>query len=495
MKIIVDSNRAKIEDCPRSISKMLYEKLAYRHPEYYFSTLYQAGKWDGYIRKFSKATNSFPPGLLHRALFYIKRTKQKVTVLDKRILFKINHDEVLKNIDEFALIPRPYQIDGLLKGVYNPYMIFWWATAAGKTVEFSLLISAFRKNGIFRKTLIIVSTIDLAQQHKKDLEFFLGTEIGLIMEGNLNIKPVTVAVINTLWHKGVKQKKLEVRKYLNGIEHLILDETHHAIESKMMKQTIKQCKKTRARHGFSGSPYSLTIDDKELESITGPVLSKVTMSHLIQEGWVSKPIVTIIDYDADFDSSSVFQIAYKKYIVENTFRNNIIVEKALYYYNKGNKTVLILIKQIKHGLILLDMLKDKGVEYDDVDFIHGSSSKSKRNEAKERFEKKDIKILIASSIWNEGINVPTIDVMIKADGGGAGNLKKDKGIRSLVQQIGRVIRKSVSQSGEVDLNKESFVHIYDFNDVCHKDLMSQSKNRILTYELEPEYIIKREKYA
>jgi len=767
MKIIVDSVRGKIFDCPKDLSKNLYTLCSYRHPQYQFSNAYLNGVWDGYIRKYT-TNNSFPSGLLFRITQFLNKKNIKYELLDTRKKFKIDEKVVLENIEKFGLILRPYQIDGLIMGINNPYMIFWFATASGKTVVFSSLITAFKAKNKFRKTLILVALTDLAFQHREEVGKLLGTKMGLIEEGRFEPEDITVSVINTLWNRAIKKKDNRVLKYLENVEYLIVDECfdgkqvvlmpdgsqkiikriiedkdeyvmslssngilekkrvlrwisrpyfgkmlrikfrnlrgkyssivctpshkffledeslvradklkkfdwvkfvvrrdkgclvnlksqngrhlsggrrifcitlsklnehishlstlsglskkivkekidrilkiidlkkgriaehllvyalvhdihllekklghdinihhvnnnhydnkienlelhshgdhsrisgnqyssspkdleiseafvlsveevknvqtftkcvynleieetnryfvncvlvsncHHVVESKMMKQVINKCKNTIARHGFSGSPYSLTIDDIELECYTGPPLSKVTLSDLIREGWISRPHVYILKYEFPFMKGVYYQTAYKKGIVKNEIRNRMIVDICKNKYLNSDKTILILIRMIQHGKILKDMLLDSGIENSDLEYVHGSTPKFVRSGVKEKFRNKEIRIVIASQIWNEGVNIPSVDVLIKADGGGGHEIKGDKGVRSVVQQIGRVLRKPLNGI-DVDTSIENIVEIYDFNDNIHKDLARHSKNRIDTYKMEKEFVIHEEK--
>lgn len=492
----VNSIKGQILNCSSDISFDLYEKLSYQAYNYQFSDQYINGFWDGKIRKFSRKTNSFSSGLLYRVLIYLKKKKIPYILEDTRKKFYWDEETIYENMEDFKFSLRPYQVDGLIMGLNHPYMIYWWATSSGKTVQFSALISSLKINGNFRKTLVLVSNKDLAAQHRIEMEDMLGVKIGRIEEGKFEPKLVTVAVINTLWQGALKKKNKNFIKYLGDIEHLISDEAHHIIDSKMFKQTIAKCTKTVARHGFSGSPFSLTTDDLELESITGPPLSRVSMSDLILGGWVSRPVIYMIKYDSSWlHHASNHAEVYRKKIVEELVRNEIIIDIVNEEYIKNNQIVLILVRIIDHGKILSKMLIDSGIPKDEFVFIHGSTPDYSRMKVKEGMKKGDFRLVIASQIWNEGIDVPSINVLIKADAGGGKEIQDNRGIRSVIQQTGRVIRKPINQEeGDVDISIENLVKIYDFFDETHKDLLRHSINRINTFSMEKEFIIRKVKY-
>jgi superfamily II DNA or RNA helicase len=490
LRINLDSSRGNIEFCSEELAKELNTLCSYRVNGYQYSDLYLNGFWDGFVRRFSLKTKTFPAGLVGRIINYLDDKKISYNLFDSRKKASWSKEEVIKNIKEFSLILRPYQLKAVVKGLNNPYMIFWHATSAGKTVIFCALIKALSNVGNYKKTLILVSNKDLSAQHRDELGSMLDTKIGLIEEGRFEPEQISVAVINTLWNKAINKKNKDVINYLKSIDHLILDEAHRAIDSKMFKNTIKLCKNTSMRHGFSASPYSLTTDDLELECLTGQPLSRVSLSSLIKEGWVSRPEINIIKYESPTVPYGAYNSIYKKGITDNERRNQIISEIVLDEFNKG-KQILVLVRTIKHGIILRDLFLESGIPKEVLAYIHGSTDPYIRKETKKNFKKKLLNVVIASQIWNEGIDIPSINVLIKADAGGAQETEGEKGLRSVIQQIGRSVRKEIKiDKKDVDPDEESIVSVYDFFDSCNRILNSHSLNRYDTYSLEKEFVIK-----
>jgi superfamily II DNA or RNA helicase len=493
----VGSLRGKLINCPKKVEYQINKACSYYAENYQFADAYIDGKWDGKIKKYSLSYHTFPSGLMYRICQILKNNKLLYEIQDSRKTFEWTEARVIKNLKHFKFQLRPYQVDGLIRGLNVPYMVYWWATSAGKTVQFAATITALKMDR-FRRTLIVVSTKDLARQHREELGSMLRMKIGLIEEGRFEPEDVTVAVINTLWNKSVQNKNRTVINYLNKIEHLILDEAHHTIDSKMFKQTVRKCSGTIARHGFSGTPFNLSTSDLELESVTGPPLSRVTMSFLIKEGFVSRPEITMFKYDSpNLSKGLMYASAYAKGIVDSEIRNEIVSAVALHEYNHIDEpTILIIIRIIRHGKILKDLLEDAGIYPDDIRFIHGSTPDETRMMVKNEFKNKDVRVVIASSIWVEGIDIPTVGVLISADGGGGKEITDTKGIRSVIQKTGRVIRKPILP-GEIDVRTdiENIVRIYDMVDSCEKNLLRHSINRFLTFKMEPEFRVEEVKYA
>ena len=79
--------------------------------------------------------------------------------------------------------------------------------------------------------------------------------------------------------------------------------------------------------------------------------------------------------------------------------------------DKGN-SVLISVRQINHGEIIYKLLKDK--YKDKVVFLNSKVASSKVSEVLQQLFRKEVLIVIATSLINEGINVPSLDTLIFA---------------------------------------------------------------------------------
>jgi superfamily II DNA or RNA helicase len=89
----------------------------------------------------------------------------------------------------------------------------------------------------------------------------------------------------------------------------------------------------------------------------------------------------------------------------------------------------VLFKQIKHGEILLEKLQDANVK---CAMLYGNDSLDKRNEIKQDLVNKKIDLVLASTIFDIGLDLPELNALILCGGG-------KSSIRAL-QRIGRVLR-------------------------------------------------------
>ena len=147
------------------------------------------------------------------------------------------------------------------------------------------------------------------------------------------------------------------------------------------------------------------------------------------------------------------------------------------------RPTLVFVTSIDHGHILKDMFIKSGLEPDDIRFIFGGSKNKDRKESISDFREGKFKVLIGSTIFDAGVNIPAIAGAVVA---GAGNADI-----TIIQKIGRAARncdyeKILGYTPKFlkDEGRKRSV-IYDFLDVNVCYFRNQAKNRY--YTLKKEY--------
>ena len=151
-------------------------------------------------------------------------------------------------------------------------------------------------------------------------------------------------------------------------------------------------------------------------------------------------------------------------IVRSDSRNTAIANTAKDHLFAGDR-VMILTRIIEHGKILQRMLSSE--RNAKAVFLSGISETWEREKIKKKFNDEGGFILISSPIFDEGVDIPEINVLIKANAG--------KSEVKLIQNTGRGLRKKKDDSKLV---------VYDFNDIGWKYLSKHSKDRIKVYRKE-----------
>lgn len=445
------------------IVNLLDDALAIENKGAHFSPAVQAGHWDGRRHMFFKDGQTFPKGLMPRL---------------KKLLREAGY-KVMKTKDERDRLPGELQLSrvkpGMLVGialrddqirVINAALkqgcgLLHCATGAGKTeIGAAILKVLFEK-----RTLFLVHTKQLLKQARERIALRLGTieeYIGIIGDGSFDPKHITIATVQSLTRaQGAAQKKV-IAKYLKTIDVLILDETHHASAKSFYK--LVQRIDAPWRFGMSGTPFGLA-DGKGLmvEAAFGPVAERVTNQELIDKGVNAKPTIHMVEIETEIATDLDWQSVYKEGIVLNVQRNKAVVKWATKYAKK-NWPTLVIVRELWHGDNLAEELRRAEVPHA---FVHGQMSTDEVERQKVRLVEGKIQVLIASPIFGEGVDIPSVRALIIADGG--------QSTANVLQKVGRGLR---AKKGD------NRVDVVDFIDLGHRWLARHSQERISLYEHE-----------
>jgi len=416
-------------------------------------------KQKGYVTYFTQ-DNEFPTGWTARYYRIItKKLNMKVKVVDKRRQPSSNPNP-LPIKEGFKL--RYYQEEAFKNASKVKRGILHHATGSGKTPLAGYMLA---KWGL--KSIYVVPDRTLLNQAIGDFINDVGIPkkyIGKIGDKVYEPRQITVATIQSLWSL-YKQKEPNFMKFISDVDVLFFDESHHIkMDSKgQPKNTyfyLAMAIDAHYRFGLTatpGDPHS--IDRRTLEGATGRVLHHVSSSELINEGYLTKPYIWMIRCPADRISD--WKTTYDVNIVESEYRNEVISKLAHFFESKGLSVVVSVNLVQKHAEPLHIMIPGSKI-------LTGKSDG--RTQALEAFKRKEYHILITTLI-KEGVNIPSMDVIINAAGG-----KSDK---KTVQQTGRVLRTNKDKNAAI---------LIDFFDDDEKGiLIKHSRKRKRQYELEEEF--------
>jgi superfamily II DNA or RNA helicase len=199
-----------------------------------------------------------------------------------------------------------------------------------------------------------------------------------------------------------------------------------------------------------------------LEGLIGPVIGQLSLSDGVSLGILAKPRIKVlkIPYSHKIRELRTYQDVYEQGIVQNKERNEIIVSTTLNFIKEKN-TVLIFVSKIEHGKIISTLLKNKQI---DAPFVYGNTEEEERKALKNALQRKERPCIIASTVWQTGINIPSLNVLINASGG-----KSDV---TTLQKIGRALRTT---------DEKKTVWIVDCFDQSHPHLISHFAHRFCLY--------------
>jgi superfamily II DNA or RNA helicase len=479
-KIIVFDNSCKLFSNDAELYQQLNKLLSFTIQGAEFSQAYKGHinefgdfvSWDG-RRYLMSSTGKFPIGLLQRVLKFFEEKKIEVEIVDnKNSKTPIKEIDISKKLKDINMVPRPYQINIANEAVKHDRGIIKAATGCGKTLCTTLITAKFGK-----PTLIMVIGTDLLYQTHNVFSKIFDEEIGIIGDGHCNIKNINIASVWTISsalgimekcslddsdekEKEVSSEKFQdIKKMLLSARVVIIDEAHVCAAPTLVG--ISQNIKAEHVYGMSASPWRDDNQDMLIEAFLGKRIIDLSAKDLIKQGYLVKPIIRFLVPKYYPYKSGVYQKIYAKYITENEQRNGMIVTGAIKMIEQG-LVPLVLFNSIKHGDILYKQLKDKVP----TALLSGKHPSKVREKIKKDIENGKIKCIIASKIFDWGLDLPILSGLIIGSAG-------KSSVRAL-QRIGRVIRPYPGKK---------FAAIIDFADQAPY-LCEHAKKRKEIYETE-----------
>lgn len=443
-----------------------------------FSPAFREGKWDGYMRFYDKYRN-FNYGLFDRVAKHL-------TGLG--INWKIQDD--FKPIQIISdLNPKLYQHqnEGVKAWFADPFGIIQIPTRAGKTI----LAAEIIRVGEFDSVIFFVDNQLLLEQAIGDFSKYLHIsrdKIGCIQGDTFDIKPITVAMIQTCQsirfgemrlkkrnrkapialeklkadRKVIRQRRALFEAYMKDVNLTIVDEVQE-YSSEERISVVQMAENIVGQLCLSASPYKSEreLDNINIESLAGKIVYKISPQTLKERGILAHEDVLLLrmHHGTNRNLKLTLEDNYRNYeekiIIKNERRNNILVNVLQICRSLGLKT-LVLFAKVPHGKYIQQITGDE--------LVSGETKLDIRITTKDRFLKRKGGVLLATNIFNKGITLPEAEVMINAGGG----LERS----NVTQKKGRV-------GGVTDTKKKAI--IMDFVDISTY-FGSHSLNRIAEYE-------------
>jgi len=431
----------------------LYDKLSIFYENYWHMPKYKSGEWDGKYN-FLDYKGKFPTGLLSYIYEHLVDLGHTVEIEDVRedpyVGPKLGSFDVSLDGIEF----RGYQKETIAQAVVRQRGILELPTGSGKT---EIAIGITKTLGL--RTLYLVHTKDLLHQ-TYDRFIKRGAEnVGRVGDGyseqNANIVIATVQTLSN-WFKDAIQT---TKWWLAEFECIFLDECHHASANTWYILAM-HCHNAFYRFGLSGTPLKRgeLANMKLIACIEDAIYSLPTKD--LQKAGDLCPIQINMIENKEVSYQSKWHDVYSDAVVNSEHRNSMIVKLAIKHFLNGDK-VLILVREITHGNNLYNMLDSCGVI---TTFLKGSVSSEAREAWKKKFEDDDYPnfVLLATTIFDEGVDLPAVNVIIQGTGG--------KSEVKTIQRTGRGLRKKLDGGG---------LTVYDFIDSSeYLDKYSEQRMRI-----------------
>lgn len=435
-------------------------------------------KWDGVHRLLTDEL-VFPIGLLKRVQEFYRVSQRLVETIDIRpIKTPPTAINIIPALKALGKEPYPYQLEAATITQNEDHGIIRLATGGGKSIVAALMTANFGK-----RTIIYVIGTDLLYQMHKFFSSIFDHKIGIIGDGNCDIQDINIASVWTIGKSlGLKkneilteteeensvdpQKYKDIHQMLIDSKVHIFDECHLAACSTI--QTIAKNINPEHIYGMSASPWRDDNADLLIECILGKNIVDISASYLIERGFLVKPIIKFLKVPSlEGQSKKAYQTVYKDYIIDNSIRNGLVLRGAEKLVEQNYQT-LVLYNKLEHGSALYQQLSKRIP----CILLSGKDSSEVRGLAKSRLENREVNCIIASKIFDIGVDLPSLSGLIIAGGG-------KSSVRTL-QRIGRVIRKYPGklQSAVIDFYDQA-PHLKDHSNERRKIYSTEEKFEIV----------------
>lgn len=361
------------------------------------------------------------PGFTARIANHLKGEGYALSFKDLRTpLPAFNMDKAMQRL-------RPYQYEVAYQALMSGGGIISCPCGFGKTHVIAALLNAFDRNElIYRNTPLSVVTavdLDICRKNYEELKSILGKDrdVGLIMSGvKKHSDDIQVISLDSLHHLNPTE-----------IGILAVDEAHMIATGKRTERIMAVTK--AAKWGFSATPTG-RFDGGDLvtEGLLGPIIYESTYADGVKSGalvpctvyWVKcpEPVVGIDRYlkyktrmgklnqGIELNRNLSRAVASLLDRIPDMYQT-LAIMPHLQQMNEIcaiNRNIPIV-----HGETSDDKLKESG--YRELHAV----SKKEREDIYKRFESNELKKLMATYVYKQGVNFPSLSVMICPGGGGS----------------------------------------------------------------------------
>ena len=346
---------------------------------------------------------------------------------------------------------RPYQaeaVEKMRRGVQGTVVM---PCGGGKTVAGTAAIGA-----VDQPTLVVVHTHDLLEQWRETIRRILGVEAGVVAEGGCDPSAVTVATVQTLVR--LPFDRLDALAARFGC--VIVDEAHHAPASTF--QAVLSRMPARYRYGLTATPQREDGLTSLLDFTLGERLFEISYAELVAQGYLDSPEVRPVYSSFSFAyAGPEDHQACMSALVDDAERNDLVAELAAREAREGH-SVLVLSGRVEHCRRLARLIAGHGVR---AEVLVGAVKKPERRRILEELRAGDLPVVVASTLADEGLDVPRLDRIVLAFPG------RTKG--RTAQRIGRLMRPHPDKQGAV---------LFDIVDAAVPPLLRQYRERRRIYE-------------
>lgn len=302
------------------------------------------------------------------------------------------------------------------------------ATGLGKTVVLAEAVSSlYRDERIpHGRTLVLAHTRELVNQLHQSFWYQLPKWVPThqFTEGErpLHWEGITFATIQSVMARASDLPEFGL---------VIVDEAHH-IGADMFQRTLRELKPAMLA-GSTATPWR--GDGYDIDSLLGPPLIRVGIAEGLQRGFLSEVDYRLLADNLDWDvvqtlsthNYSLKQLNRKLLIPTRDEQAARLIKQA--FEEEARQSGLVFSPTIAHANAIAAVLRRYGLR---AESISTALAPRERDKLMSRFRKGDIDILASVDLFNEGVDVPDVDIVCF--------MRTTHSRRIFVQQLGRGLR-------------------------------------------------------
>lgn len=363
-------------------------------------------------------------------------------------------------IDSLNISLRPYQKECVQKMIDRVQGIVQMPCGAGKTTTatVAMLVSG-------ESSIVLTHTREILDQWVQTIERIGGKKVRVISSENKKISllplkkgEIAVAMIQTVTSKIKSPDSQSMKAFLRSAGCVVTDEAHH-VPAEQWK-AIVDFVSARYRWGLTATPDRSDGLGFMLNVFIGPLLYKVSTKFLIDNQYLQSPTIIPVctgytpkKTDYGFVKGNRNTLNYTKAvssICKDRDRNRLIRDIVVSACKKNRQT-LVLVSRKSNASTIYKILAKVGIR---SCVMTSDVSSDNRDLALKLFRKNSIKVIIATQLADEGLDVPNIDCIVSA------SPAKHHG--RVLQRVGRALRLGGSNPIIFDLVDEQEFR-YQFN--------------------------------
>ena len=359
---------------------------------------------------------------------------------------------------------RGYQSQAVLSSTEKGHGVIQAPCGAGKTAIGVGIISMIKK-----KTLVLVHTGDLLSQWAERIEEWTpNVSVGMKGLGKDIDGDVVVATVQTL----SRMKWSELYEWSKQFGVCILDEAHHGPARTYIE--VMSAIPSKYRFALTATPKRKDGLHPFIHMLFGETVWSIDHSSLESMGLISIPTAYRVPTTFDSHLSSSMYTKVISEMLDHDGRNQMILDLVEKCYKEG-RSVLVLSDRVGHCEVLSECLSYSNIE---APALVGKMKSADRNNVIDRARKGDIRVVIATSLADEGLDIRRLDTLVMCC--------PSSSMGKVEQRVGRIMRPHNQKKKPVVFDiRDSWKPLYGGarkRDALYRKLNIESASLMVHYE-------------